>query len=63
MILEVKVTDCRDCPMRKPNRGHGECWEYCSHPKNGRKPFEDILWGCQEEFKETPDWCPLKQQI
>ena len=59
LIIAQEVTDCRDCPFAKSHYGHGECWTYCSHPENGREAFENILWGCQENFKKTPDWCPL----
>lgn len=57
--MEFEVKDCTNCPFAKENRGHGECWTYCSHPKHGQKPYEDILWGCQSYFKAIPKWCPL----
>ena len=59
MKVTVDVTDCRDCPFRGSSRGHGECWEQCDHNENGRGAFKDILWGCQEDYKKTPEWCPL----
>lgn len=59
MKAVIEVKNCEDCPFRKSNRGHGECWEYCNHPENGRPPYEDILWGCQERFRSIPNWCPL----
>lgn len=62
MKLEIEVIDCRDCPCRKSVRGHGQCWEYCSHKGNGREPYGDILWGCQSEFSSIPEWCPLKEK-
>lgn len=54
------ITDCRDCPFAKQHVGHGECWTECSHKGNGRlNPYGNILWGCQEDFKAIPPWCPL----
>jgi hypothetical protein len=50
--------DCRDCIFRKPYRGHGECWDYCSHPESP-EGYDSILWGCQSSFKKIPKWCPL----
>lgn len=57
--IDIEVTDCRDCLFRSSFRGHGECWEECSHKESGKGAYENILWGCQEEFKEVPEWCPL----
>lgn len=57
--IEYEVKDCRDCPFRRSHRGHGECWEECGHKDNGKGCYENILWGCQEEFTAVPDWCPL----
>lgn len=57
--IEIYVTDCRDCIFRYDHRGHGECWAQCDHEDHGRELFENILWGCQEEFKSIPEWCPL----
>lgn len=62
MKLEIEVADCRDCPMARDHRGHGECWTYCAHPNNGRGAYEDILWGCGAEFEAVPDWCPIKEK-
>jgi hypothetical protein len=59
ITTEIEVTDCRDCPFAHSHSGQGECWTECNHPANGREPYEDILWGCQEGFKEVPEWCPL----
>lgn len=56
---EYEITGCGNCPFAKSHSGHGECWTYCSHKANGRKPYEDILWGCFEKPKPTPDWCPI----
>lgn len=57
--VEIGVTDCRDCPFARQHRGHGECWTECAHKGNGRGFYENILWGCQEDFKTIPEWCPL----
>ena len=62
MKLEVEVKDCRDCPMRHSHRGHGECWEECCHPEFPGGAYDNILWGCQESFKEIPKLCPLKKK-
>ena len=61
MKLKIDVKDCRDCPYKKSNRSHGECWEYCDHPDRdeNHRGYDSILWGCQDEFKKVPEWCPL----
>ena len=59
MHAVIEVTDCRDCPYANDHRGQGECWTECRHPKNNKSAYENILWGCQEQFKSTPIWCPL----
>ena len=62
MRIDLEVTNCEDCPLAKAHRGHGECWTYCSHPNHGRASYEDILYGCNEKFKGTPNWCPLLKE-
>lgn len=59
MQIETNMKDCRDCPFKASIRGHGECWEQCTHKNHGQAPYANILWGCQEDFKEIPAWCPL----
>ena len=59
LILEVK--DCRTCPYKYDYIGHGECWIECRHPDLDVKPYEEILWGCKEQFTKVPDWCPIKK--
>ena len=68
MWLEMKIKDCRDCPWAHEYIshgewheyiGHGDCWTQCNH-KNAPKFPDCILWGCQEQFKEIPRWCPVK---
>ncbi len=61
MKATVEVTDCRDCPFARDHRGHGECWKECCHPQNNRGPYENILCGCQEQFKCVPKWCPIME--
>lgn len=56
---EIEVKDCRSCPFAYRHNGHGECWTECSNKKHGRDFYENILWGCQENFEKVPDWCPL----
>ena len=57
--IEIDVADCRECPFAHRHAGHGECWIECIHPENGREPYEDILWGCMQDFEEVPSWCPF----
>lgn len=63
VIVEINVDNCLNCPFKKEHRGHGECWTYCSHPDKTVKPYEDILWGCQESFTKTPTWCPIFMKV
>ena len=58
MKLTIEIKDCTNCPMKRDHRGHGECWTYCSHPESP-KGYDNILWGCREEFTALPDWCPI----
>ena len=58
----IEVTDCRDCPFAGDHRGHGECWTECRHPQHNQGAYGNILWGCQEKFKTTPIWCPIKEK-
>lgn len=57
--IEKIVNDCQDCPMRRSHSGHGECWDFCAHEK-APGVYENIINGCQEKFKGTPQWCPLE---
>lgn len=57
--IEYEIMDCRDCPFAKLHTGHGECWTECHHKDHKQAAYENILWGCQEEFKRVPEWCPL----
>jgi len=59
VTFEFDAEDCRNCPFKKRESGGPECWTECSHPENGQKPYENILWGCHESFKKVPEWCPL----
>ena len=63
--METSITfmDCRDCPHRKSIRGQGECWEECGHPDRRVGIYENILWGCQEQFKSVPAYCPIKKPL
>lgn len=55
-MSKIKVTGCQDCPLNKHHYGHGENWDYCSHPDspsgygNTLSPFYN------------PNWCPLKSK-
>jgi hypothetical protein len=62
MKAVIEVTDCQDCPFATDHRGHGECWKQCSHPQHSQGAYGNILWGCQEKFKATPNWCPIKEK-
>jgi len=57
--IEIEINDCTDCVFKKDQYGHGECWSYCSNPNHKQKPYENILWGCQEKFETVPEWCPI----
>ena len=57
--ITLDITDCRDCIFTYDHRGHGECWTECQHKDHSRGAYETILWGCQQSFAKTPDWCPL----
>ena len=59
VLVELDITDCRDCPFTYRHSGHGECWTECRHKGNNRGAYENILWGCQDSFKEVPEWCPI----
>lgn len=59
VTFEFITEDCEDCPFEKRETGGPECWTECSHPEHGQNPYENILWGCHEGFKEVPEWCPL----
>ena len=57
--VEIEVSDCRDCPFKRENNGHGDCFTFCGHQDTGRDPYDRILWGCRDEFSSIPNWCPL----
>ncbi len=59
MPTEIDVKGCTNCPHRYDHRGHGECWAECGHGSHGRPAYGNILWGCQEQPKPPPSWCPL----
>ena len=56
MKLIVDATDCRDCPYRQNHYGHGENFEYCSHPE-GPKGYDNII----KDIKVIPKWCPINE--
>lgn len=57
------MSHCQRCRFAYSHRGHGECWTECSHPVAHRRgPFMNILWGCQEEPKPVPEWCPIRAE-
>lgn len=62
IIVEMEVAGCGDCPMRQSHRGHGENWDWCSHPQSP-KGYDNII---KQDYKVpsthiTPEWCPGKQ--
>lgn len=59
VMIEYDIDNCGNCPFKRYHYGHGECWYECTHKDNGRGAYEDILWGCNEQFTQTPHWCPL----
>jgi len=58
MKLSIEVTGCSDCPCKTYHRGHGESWDYCSHPK-APKFYENIL----EDGERIASWCPIKGDV
>ena len=62
MKAVIEVTDCQDCPFANDHRSQGECWTECQHAQHNQGAYGNILWGCQEKFKVTPSWCPLKEK-
>jgi len=61
-ILEFEATGCQDCILKREHTGHGEGWDYCSHPNNGREGYDKIIEKSYHRLKGeliTPDWCPF----
>ena len=55
MKIGLGVTNCNDCPLV-------EIFKLSNKPqfwRTIRAPYENSLYGCNEEFKGTPIWCPL----
>jgi hypothetical protein len=59
VTFEFDVEDCRNCSFKKRELKDMKSWVECSHPKNNRSPYENILWMSNEHFKGVPEWCPL----
>lgn len=59
MKLEIEVTDCRDCPMRKEYHEQGGHWSGCTHKDHKQEGYGNTLY--VDEFYSTPVWCPLKE--
>ena len=57
MKLTIDVTDCRDCPCKHHHYGHGENFDYCSHPE-GPKGYDNII----NDIKVIPRWCPISDK-
>lgn len=57
-----EVKDCTNCRFREHHISQGECWDYCSHKKSPES-YGCILWGCQENPKPPPKWCPLNLHV
>lgn len=59
-VLEFEATGCDNCLLIGESRGHGECFNYCRHPNNGRKGYNNVV---AKNYKTmtiiTPDWCPF----
>lgn len=59
VTTEHHVTGCNNCPFTHRHVSQGECWTECAHKNHGRGYYENILFGCNQEFENTPAWCPL----
>lgn len=53
LTLAIDVISCARCPLRQQHRGHGECWDYCSHPSAPRG-YGNII----PEGGAFPAFCP-----
>ena len=53
---DTKQQSCGNCAFKKRATGHGEGFEYCSHP-GSPKGYGNVIENC------TPHWCPLTAQI
>lgn len=52
--METKVNNCSNCPLKKNHYGHGENWDYCTHP-NSPEGYSNII------ENKHPKWCPLRK--
>lgn len=59
VTVQYEITDCTNCIFAKGHSSHGECWTECAHKDHNRGYHENILWGCNQQFKQVPKWCPL----
>lgn len=59
VTIEYDVTHCSNCPYVFDHDSHSECWAECTHKETGRKWYDMILYGCNEQMKPVPEWCPL----
>ena len=59
MKLTLEINNCHDCPCRKNHYGHGECFEFCSHPQAPRG-YDNILPNKSEDW--PPIWCPISER-
>ena len=50
------VSNCSNCPLKANTRGHGENFDYCSHPESP-KGYDNII----DRDVAHPNWCPLKK--
>lgn len=57
MKLTIEVKDCHDCPCRKNHYGHGENFEFCSHPESPRG-YDNII----QNIDVIPIWCPISER-
>ena len=61
-VLEFEATGCNDCILRRNHTGHGEGFDFCSHPNHGREGYGDVV---EKDYQNpimtliTPDWCPF----
>ena len=56
-----EIHNCSDCPLRQHHSGHGENWDYCSHP-NGPGGYGAIINKDDTHALIHPEWCPLLKE-
>lgn len=62
VCLEFELNDCRGCILRKQSCGHGEGWDYCTHPE-APSGYNNVIDDFLDDMKKYgfPVWCPFKK--